>query len=242
MTSKTSIAAFLALLLSISGAACAIPIVSVTGSGQPTGFAIGTGNSGEQILGISWTATESYTNVAITALLSASGGSGAGAFRGLAHLTTTAGPGTTSAAQVTVSQFNVTLAPADRDYVQLFSGLTLGPGGYFLILEALPGSLGNWWTEPTQVITLDTGVVLNSSIGSANSAIDQTFAPASSFVVYNNGFPWSFIVTGDRVQAVPEPPGMTLLLAAMIGALAGVRRRSLRRLPFAEVVKERTKR
>jgi hypothetical protein len=202
----------------------AITIVSVSGSGQPTGFLLGTSGgtpSTEQILAVSWNQSESYTDVVITALLS-------GFFRGVAHLSTTLGPGTTTAQEVAADDFLVQLNTADRDDIPLLSGLTLGPGSYFLTLEPESGSSGNWWLE-TSVIELDAGVSLNQSVGSTNADIDQAFAPASTFSIIANGLPFSYAVTGNRVDSiVSEPRGGLLFASALVGLGLAIRRRGAR--------------
>lgn len=202
----------------------AITIVSVSGSGQPTGFLLGTSGgtpSSEQILAVSWNQSASYTDVAITALLS-------GFFRGVAHLSTALGPGTTPAQEVAADDFLVQLNSADRDDIPLLSGLTLGPGSYFLILEPEGGSGGNWWRE-SSVIELDAGVSLNQSVRSNDADIDQGFAPASTFSIVANGLPFSYAVTGNRVDSIVAEPGCGLLLAsALVGLGLAMRRQSVR--------------
>jgi hypothetical protein len=195
----------------------AIPIVEVSGSGQPTGFSIGTLYGGEQMLAVSWTTTDSYSDVVITAWLS-------GTFRGHAYLTTAAGPGTTLASQIAVSDINLDIADSVPEDVQLFDGLMLSPATYFLLLQATGGGHGNWWRAQVQTIVLDAGVSLNDSLGANDAGIDAAFAPASSFVVVGNGLPLSYTVRGERSAAVPEPIS-GLMMGGGLAALAWARRR-----------------
>jgi hypothetical protein len=73
------------------------------------------------------------------------------------------------------------------------------------------------------------GVTLNNSIRSNDGDIDTSFVPASTFAVVNNGLPFSFVVTGDRVPTgtVAMPATATLFAVGMM-ALVRVRRERAR--------------
>jgi hypothetical protein len=208
-------------------AAQAVTIISVDGpdssnpADNPTGFSIGTSSitGDQQYFAVSWTQSHGYSDVAITALLS-------GSFRGLVHLTTALGPGATVADQVAVADFMIDLTTAERDDILLLSGLTLGPGTYFLSLAPSAGSSGNWWSEKNQATVLDAGVAFSGTFQAASpDNIDAAFLPASDFAPYFVGLTgtFSFAVTGERVDEVPEP-ATGLILAGAVVALGWIGR------------------
>jgi MYXO-CTERM domain-containing protein len=217
------------LLAAWPAASHAITIISADGLGppntvgnNPTGFAIGTNiNSGnEQYFAVGWTQNQSYTDVAITALLS-------GSFRGEARLTTAIGSGTTAADQVAAGLFMLDLDTDERTDIPLLSGLTLGPGTYFLTLEPGVGSSGNWWNEFDQSFVLDSGVSFEGLYQAATPGIDPAFIPASDFGLFFSSLSFTFAVTGEVATAVPEPATAQILAGTLagLGALGWMRRR-----------------
>lgn len=174
-------------MLAVLGSSAALAqttIVEVSGTpSEAVGLFYETGAA--QWVGATWSQTFSATNVAISAPL--------GFFlpepnpvvrTGTAYLTRQTGPGTTVASEVARAIFQV---PAVTTYaeVRLFSGLTLGPGTYFLILVATQGGGGTGWiatANPT--ITLAAGVALNRYIfvNDDTGILDFSYPPASTFV------------------------------------------------------------
>src|ERR1051325_9058977 len=77
-----------------------------------------------------WTQTGSYTNVSVSALLYAQSNSGLGS----AYLMHSIGSATTPADQIAFTPFSVLPSgnPLLASFIQMFSGLTLGPGTYYL--------------------------------------------------------------------------------------------------------------
>lgn len=224
-------AALLAWFLMWPAASYAITIISADGPGppnvvpdNPTGFFIGTTPStGEkQYFAVAWTQSQTYTDVVITALLS-------GSYRGDAHLTTTLGPGTTTAQQVASGSFMLDLDADERSDIQLLSGLSLGPGTYFLTLEPAAGSGGSWWNEKNQAFVLDDGVSFQGLYRTVSPGVDATFVPASDFALFFADQSFTFAVTGNIV-AVPEPESGLLVAGALaaLGWLGWRRKRSAR--------------
>lgn len=156
--------------------------------------------------GVFWTQTGRYTGVSISAYLSSadvldpSRPDGAGTV----YLTNAIGPGTTSAkqiAQATVS--GLTLDPAAP--IDLFTGLTLGPGTYFLTISGGdPGGLG--W-ESFSPITDTTAA--GGSLGGELAFSLPSYPPAASFIDSTATF--AFSVTGTPTP-VPEPSSALFLL------------------------------
>jgi hypothetical protein len=123
------------------GFASAATIESVTGTAD-TGWFVGGSAGGDTMQASGWTQTGSYDNVSISAEL----GNGFGVSAMSAFLTDKIGPGTT-AADVIASTSDLPGTSLETDLI--FSGLSLGPGSYYLVLAA-PGSVevGNWWARP----------------------------------------------------------------------------------------------
>ena len=120
------------------GLAHAGTIVSLDG---PNDSSYVIGNSDPQYLANSWSATNAYTGVAISFQGNSFGG--LGSVPETAYLMTKIGPGTTVAQQVATSNFS---SPAGLGTINIFSGLSLGPGTYYLVLVGLkdPRAFGGW--------------------------------------------------------------------------------------------------
>src|SRR5215472_2994643 len=180
-----------------TGAARANTIVSVTGP-LSIGFVV----SNTESLAATWSQANTYSDVTITALLHATFPDQTS--EGDAYLTTRIGPGTTSADEIARSHFST--IPGESFLIPLFSGLTLGPGSYFLTL----GSTSNMspvpvWdnTEPGIVdVAVDNGVNLGSRFQSFPAS---SYPPSSSFASVSHF--WIFTVTGTPT-IIPEPSTM----------------------------------
>jgi hypothetical protein len=172
----------------------------------------GQGNVGYGILGslgawaAGWSQTGTYADVTITAEIDPGTGSGTS---GTAYLMTQVGPGTTVAEQIATASFSATGAEFTPVLNTLFTGLTLGPGNYYLVLTS-PSGLG--WEVATDGITpvAAPGVSLIFDNATARATI-APYAPASNFP-----FPapedLEFAVTGT---AIPEPTPLALVFGIL---------------------------
>ena len=136
------------LVVAFAGRASADIIVSQDGTPGPS---VGGVNGGGGIA-VSWTQTSAYTGVAIVADVFGLAAPASDTF----YLTRSLGPGTTVAdeiARVTLTINNLAPAP-----LLVFSGLTLGPGTYHLVLGDVFAPSIFWATSDVPTLTTDTGV------------------------------------------------------------------------------------
>ena len=99
----------------------------------------------------------------------------------------------------------------------VFSGLTLGPGSYFLVFENTGGGVG-WvgFGQPAASVTLASGV----NYGGSQALNPAAFAPAgTSGALFRAN---NYRVTGDLVSEVPEP---STLAPSLIAAALFLKRR-----------------
>lgn len=169
-----------------------------------------------QTLGVKWTQTSVFSGVSIFATIAL------GPDTGFAYLTTRTGTGTTVADQVAGAPFTF---PATTTETALFSGLTLGPGTYYLTLTVTNnGGSAGWWGTNAQTVTTAAGVTLSPDY--------DTFTPAAYPPATNFFTPTStnllFRVTG---VAVPEPSTMAALLTGAGLTFLGCLRRWFRTKP-----------
>jgi hypothetical protein len=168
---------------------------------------------------IVWTQTNTFTDVSISALLSSLLSSGNG--QGTLFLTTQIGPGTTTDSEV--ARVSVTGIPrATQVSTLLFSGLTLGPGTYYLTKVGTgEGGLG-WGSLNGFTTTTAPGVTILPTLA-GNSP--EAYAPATNVLpvfVENLGFS----ITGTLVDTqVPEPSSAVLMIGGMLALGYGVRRK-----------------
>jgi hypothetical protein len=125
-TSMGSLLSGFGAVLMFASGAFAGTIVSVTGTAAAN-FTLG-GSDQDEVLEASWTTLGSYFNVSIAADLGANDSLSPSIS---AYLTTGIGPTETDADEIA----GITFDPAtDNEIDNLFSGLTLGPGTYNLVL------------------------------------------------------------------------------------------------------------
>ena len=150
----------------------AVTVVSVA-PGIPGGPAINSAQS----LAVTWTSTVAFSNVTISAYVSSQSAAHTAA---TAYLTTRAGAGATTASLVAFA--NVTLPTGNyAPEVQLFSGLSLPPGTYYLILATADTSGDESWSNgdlPTPAVTAP-GVTFNGT--DIGNPVNSAYPPASSF-------------------------------------------------------------
>jgi hypothetical protein len=184
-------------------------------------FSASSTGSLSELSAISWTQTGSYSSVDILANISDSAGSGTAT--ATAYLLTQIGAGTSAANEVVAPvTASITGNPGLNAMTTIFSGLTLGPGTYFLVLD--PNSTDFHWdlTIPPVVVT-DSGVTAGPSEATATVA---GFPPASAF----GGESFSFIyeVTGTTgVGASTPEPSTAVMLIVGVAAIAAWRKRTI---------------
>jgi hypothetical protein len=156
-----------------------------------------------QTLGVTWTQNGVFAGVAIFATISL------GPDAGFAYLTNQIGPGTTAANEIASAPFTF---PATAIETLLLTGLTLGPGTYYLTLTATNGGSAGWWGTNAQTVTTAPGATLSSDYDTFTPA---TYPPATNFntTATTNLL---FKVTGTPV---PEPSTLAALLTG-IGLIA----------------------
>jgi hypothetical protein len=170
--------------------------------------------------GISWTQTGSYTDVTISAFLSAAS---AGGGTGTIYLTDQIGPGTTVANQIaetTVSGLSFGQATATT----LFSGLDLGPGTYYLITAGNLGGGGLAWNYYGGNTAIP-GISGTNNSDEFNAAGMAGYPPASAFFT-DGAQVFDFQVTGD-IAATPEPSSLILFGTGLFGIVGMTRRKLL---------------
>lgn len=200
-------------LASLALPATATTILSVSG---PHGSTLSLGST-HQALVASWSSTSAYSGVSVSFQ------SNFGPFTGTAYLMTQIGPGTTSAQQVAVASYSA--ASATPALTNLFSGLTLGAGTYYLVLTS--NSAGGWdtpYTAGPAVVSLAPGVTRGAQfiVNDGNGVPDLSYFPASSFSALNAVYDLELEVTGSLV---PEPSRL-LLLGLGFALLPRILRRS----------------
>lgn len=233
MNKKTSI---LPLLLAFVPFATAATIIQAVDNSSPNSMQLDLPGSAVTAAGVvSWTQTVGFANVSVSAyIFSEAGPDGTPGDQYTAYLTNKIGAGTTAANQVAnpVTNFAAPFdAPVPGTPALLFSGLTLGPGTYYLVIQSLNNSPSGllWESKAGLAPTFGAGVsggnfsraLSDGSVGQLNGA----FAPASDFPLMDIGGSVMYAVTGEAAanDGVPEPASRAL---AGLGLIAiGVTRR-----------------
>lgn len=162
------------------------------------------GGAGNRVFAASWTQTGTYNNVSISADLFGIGTPGVTA---TAWLTTAIGASATIADQ---------LATTAVTSNSLFSGLTLGPDTYFLVISISSGSVqAGWSTTFSPAPTTAADVTIGGSFfGDFN--VFPAFGPSGNFTAVS---PSQFLYRVESIAdpaAVPEPTTLSLLGVAMV--------------------------
>ncbi len=215
----------LTLLLALTCATTLSAAPILVQSAQTLGVETGVGGATQQTLAVfAWTQTSTFTNVSISARLNGSDPT----YQGRAYLMNAIGPGTTPAAQVVSATF--TAAPPTFVFhdVTLFTGLTLGPDTYYLVLWAPLSSSVIAWSAATNAdasFVRAPGVTGGAGFYVAQSpALPVPFAPNQTF------FPFidrslTYAVVGTPV---PEPATLMTLGFGVMCFAARARRKAKR--------------
>jgi hypothetical protein len=190
--------------------------------------------NGGQFESQGWTQTDTYDDASISvALFSWTPGY---TFNVTAYLTNTIGPLTLSP-PIASTTFSGETPDSNPQTFLLFSGLTLGPGTYFLTLSSTdnnggePGAL--WPTECGSGCpkTLDSGVTLLPEyfVNMVFGVEDSAYAPASTFIS-SSGTILNFTLT-DAQSSTPEPETLRAAMIGIAGLLAGLKFRNRKRSP-----------
>ena len=166
---------------------------------------------------VSWTQVGAYEDVSIAVhlqTLEANDG-------GTAYLTTRIGPGTTLVNEVASAPFTFpqTLNPSE---VTLFTGLSLGPGTYYLTVAGGANDWSTWIGSAQQNVVTDVGVTFNGDFHVFDNP--APYAPASPYFSDHPSMHHIFRVDGVAV-AVPEPRSWVLAImgVCVLGAIRGSR-------------------
>jgi len=196
----------------------------------------------DQPWSVGWTQTGTYTNVSISADVNITGSPGDPPIKptdtGLSYLTTQVGTGTTVANQIASGNFfgpsNWASNPTPN-WITLFTGLTLGPGTYYLTLDTT-GYGGGWRVDNsnTDLPTLGSGVTpAGSSRGYCDGSIAYPcggYAPAGT--LYTD--PLSPYVLRVDVEGTQTPiPAALPLFAGGLGVIGLLARRRKRKVAAA---------
>ncbi len=207
--SRTIAAALMTIC--VGGITSAATIIEVD-SADDYGISLNSGSA--QVAGTFFTLEESYTNVSISAPILCVACQGSVVLHG-----GPLGVGATVADSVAGLFF-------DTSVNNLFSGLSLGPGTYSLIVGVTAGT-GGWNGSAVPTVTTD---------GNSSDGLDfvgssaEFFIPASVFVPTFSASQLAYRITGDivtspPVNTVPLPASVAFLLAGF-GSLALLRRKS----------------
>jgi hypothetical protein len=207
-------AALLALM--VSSAVQAEPIVSV-GEGVPG--AVGVGGPTNQFLAVSWTQTSTFADVVISALI---GTNDPSVDQGTAWLTQSIGPGTMPGSEV--AQSTVTFPSFGSGSTMLFTGVTLTPGTWYLVLSAPSSTLSlGWWNGNSTPLT-GAGVTMGQTLLTAAQFANAAYAPGSNFIGQYPSL--AFSVDGrEAPTTVPEPASLMLTGCGLLAVARAAHRR-----------------
>jgi hypothetical protein len=198
-------------------------IISVLGPPEAVAFTIGAGTPVPkiEILGVSWSQTRSYSNVAISVVLNATqSGYTADAYLMQGSLPQ---PVANQVAHSTLS-----LIPGGALYT-FFSGLTLAAGTYSLVLDsftAQPDTVG-WLYTKSPTIVEDTGATLASALldSMPNPTSQPSYPPSYPFFISRNSIGY---LEYTVVSSVPEPSSFIMVgIAALVGVASWRMRRGM---------------
>ena len=186
-----------------------------------TSLSGGTSGSEDGLQVVSWTETDSYTDVTIGANIAVDNGNPSEEATGTAYLMMKIGAGTTMAEEVASAPVSVKGNPGVDSMTTIFSGLSLGPGTYYLVIDPTSVNMINsldWDSAGTPTQTFGTGA--SDVTAFTATTTNAAFPPSNTFG--SNKLTPIFSVTGDLgVITSPTPePSTTIFLACGLAALA----------------------
>jgi PEP-CTERM motif len=204
---------------------CALACLATSASAQTTIYSTLGPNTGysvfnpQQVFEAGWSQSSTFSDMSIAAKLDGGGGT----VTGTAYLTTRIGPGTTVADEVARYDYTVTSPQFQPELKTLFSGLTLGPDSYYLVISG-SGTLAGWETTGSIFPVTAPGVEVVHRRQTSFSPV-APYPPATNFgretaSDFRDTY-FQYIVT-----SIPEPGTMTLcLLGAGAALICRVRKR-----------------
>jgi hypothetical protein len=190
-------------------------------------FTSGTSGSTGGWQAVTWTETGSYTNVSIGANLAISNGLSTGT--GIAYLVTALGPSATLANLVATDPITVSGNPGVNTMTSLFTGLSLGPGTYYLLINPTDINMTDslvWDGGGTPTQTLDTGVIQQADRMLSGTVATPPYDSAN--IASTLSVSHLFSVTGTAVVGnsnTPEPGTMGMLALGLGGLGVFLRRK-----------------
>lgn len=206
-------------------AATPITIVSQTGNNTasyPLGYYAPYGSTNNPGVGaVSWTQTDTFTNVTISANIWQVNGYTPGTTH--AYLVSAIGNGTTFGT-TGVAQATITSLPINPSLLPVLTVSTLGPGTYYLVIDS--DAVNSSWTygyQAPSTVTTAAGVTFGGNFGARGSSVNTSYSPGSSFFQFSSGIvPFSFSVTTDTPSTdstnTPEPATFALTALALLAA------------------------
>ncbi len=176
-------------------------------------------------LAVGFSLSTEHTNVDIIATLAAF--DPGGNWNLTAYLTTQIGPGTTAANEIASSSSVITLAgsqvtaPYTFSPQTIFSGLSLGPGNYYLLLSGTFSTTNAWWVSSASsgLTTTGSGAATVLAPYLYGAGAPDPYLPAGNFTSGSGAaFGFWFSISGEAVESVPDPgtavfalPGFVLI-------------------------------
>jgi hypothetical protein len=187
------------------------------------GLGVGAAN---QFPAVSWTQTSTYTDVVIKAWV---GHNDLEQAPVTAWLTQSIGPGAAPGSEL--AQTAVVFPDFSVPYATtVFSGQTLGPGTWYLLMSAAPNFSNGWGQGSPGSAVTGTGVTLNEAIFTYGALANFAYPPASDFVFINQGGSGlAFSVEGTEViGTIPEPASLVLTGTGLLALIRIGHRRAIR--------------
>jgi hypothetical protein len=165
----------------------------------------------QQVMGVSWSQSATYEDVSILMPIGGDCGIDGRSVCGSIYLTNAVGPDTTM--ENLLARVNLFGQPSGMNTI--FTGLTLPPGTYYLMLYNASIETAPYWSSTSNPqISLAEGVMLNQAFASAILNANSNFPPASPVAPLNANL--QFLVTSGPTTNVPEP---SPAIPAAVGSL-----------------------